>query len=106
MYNAAMRWKIAAVLFVVACLLLNLFPTFGRPQFRYTGSDPSKHVWNLGWPSATAIYDHQSGLHVGPMAYVLVPVQCVVLVVSVVAIRLVRGKLRVRSSNPMGSICL
>ena len=44
-----------------------------QPHFRYTGVDPSVHVWNLGWPLATMIWDHRSGLHVGPFAYLLIP---------------------------------
>ncbi len=54
----------------ILLLVFSLFPTFGAPHFRYTGSDPSHHVWNLGWPLATCMFDPQSPPYffVGPLA--------------------------------------
>ncbi len=74
-----------------ACLVVD-FPYFGPPQFRYTGSDPNTHAWNLGWPLATAIYDQHSGLHAGPLAYVLVPIEVVVLVGAAIAVSMSRSR--------------
>lgn len=37
--------------------IIDFFPWHGPPAFRYTGSDPSHHVWNLGWPIPWIIYD-------------------------------------------------
>ncbi|QDT51133.1 hypothetical protein Pan258_52160 [Symmachiella dynata] len=53
-----------------AILLISVFPTFGPPNFRYTGSDPNRFVWNLGWPLATCIYDADAPpfFFVGPFA--------------------------------------
>lgn len=65
------------------CLFVNLFPAYGPPNFRYTGSDPSVHVWNLGWPLATAIYDPRSGFHYAPEAFFLVAYEIMVLFVGV-----------------------
>jgi hypothetical protein len=60
---------------VLGFALIDLFPRHGPPNFRYTGSDPAHEVWNLGWPMALAIYDPQSGIHLGPFLYVVVPLQ-------------------------------
>jgi hypothetical protein len=79
-----MRFRAVGILLIGACLLVDFFPRFGPPDFRYTGSDPATHVWNLGWPLATAIYDQRSGMHVGPLAYVLVPIEIVVLAAAAI----------------------
>ena len=68
-----MPWKVVGIFLTAACLAISFLPHFGPPHFRYTGCDPNTHVWNLGWPLATAIYDEHSGLHVGPLAFLLVP---------------------------------
>ena len=69
--------------YAFACLLMDLFPRHGPPDFRYTGSDPAIAVWNLGWPLAEFIYDPLSGLHVGPTAVPVVILQVFVLVFCV-----------------------
>ena len=66
--------------YVALCLVVDLFPYFGPPAFRYTGSDPAVFVWNFGWPFTTFIYDSRSGVHVGPGAYLLVAAQVGLLV--------------------------
>lgn len=68
-------WKAAALLFVLACLIVDLLPHHGAPDFRYTGSDPESAVWDLGWPFTLFIYDPRNGLHVGPFAYVMLSFQ-------------------------------
>ena len=52
-------------------LVAAVWPRYGAPDFRYTGSDPSRHVWNVGWPVAVVIHDPDAGLHVGPLALVV-----------------------------------
>lgn len=37
--------------------VIDAFPVYGPPFFRYTGSDPKHLVWNLGWPLPWVIYD-------------------------------------------------
>ncbi len=56
----------------ITLLLISVFPTFGPPHFRFTGSDPNRFVWNLGWPLATCIYDAGAPpfFFVDPFAYV------------------------------------
>lgn len=63
--------------FVLACLFTDLFPSYGAPQFRYTGSSPERDVWNLGWPLAMFVLDPNSGLHVGPLAFVALSIQLI-----------------------------
>lgn len=69
------RWLAAAAFFAVICAMVDCWPHHGPPHFRYTGSDPARSVWNIGWPLAMAIHDPQSGLHIGPVAYVAVAAQ-------------------------------
>ncbi len=80
-------------LYVLACTVIDLFPRYGPPDFRYTGSDPAFVVWNFGWPVALLIYDSRNGLHVGPMALpvaVLEGIPLAFVVAVAVAIRLLR----------------
>jgi len=84
-------------LFVAACLVADLFPWRGPPDFRYTGSDPTISVWNLGWPLATAIYDSRNGFHVGPWAYIAGAAQLslfAIIGLALAAIRLLRRNAR------------
>ena len=67
------RSQTVALLGLLAvALVFTLMPHFGAPYFRYTGSDPDHHVWNLGWPMVTCIYDsaHAPHFFVDPFAYV------------------------------------
>ena len=66
------RTQIVALFALAAvALVLALMPHWRAPHFRYTGSNPEHHVWNLGWPLATCIYDSSHAPHffVGPFAY-------------------------------------
>lgn len=75
--SAMIRGRRILVAFVLVCVMIDLFPQNGSPAFRYTGSDPTREVWNVGWPLSLAIYDPQSGIHDGPFLYVVAPVQAV-----------------------------
>jgi hypothetical protein len=55
---------------VLLLVALALWPRFRPPDFRYTGSDPARPVWNLGWPFVLAIYDATTGFHVGPVGFI------------------------------------
>jgi hypothetical protein len=72
-------WGRAAIGCLIAFVVIDFFPWHGAPFFRYTGSDTSYVVWNLGWPLALAIYDPRSGVHIGPFFYVVAPFEGVVL---------------------------
>ena len=85
-------WKAGAVAFVLGCVLVDFVPHHDAPAFRYTGSDPGYAVWNLGWPLTLFIYDPRSGLHVGPSAYVVLPLQLLLVAVVFVAVRIGRRR--------------
>lgn len=85
------RWRLWLISYIIVCLLIDLYPRFGPPYFRYTGSDPSRHVWNLGWPMPTTIVD--SGIHVGPVALPLVMMEIVVIGITT-AVSLMLRQLR------------
>jgi hypothetical protein len=87
----ASRWRTVAGLFCVLCLLSDFLPRYGPPSFRYTGCDPAFHVWNLGWPLVTSIYDSRNGFHVGPDALLELPFQSFVLLVGL-AIAIIRWR--------------
>jgi len=82
------RWAILLAVYVTVCLVIDFCPTYGRPHFRFTGSDPSIEVWNIGWPLATMLYDSRSGIHIGPFAYVLFPLELIILAFSYALIKL------------------
>lgn len=84
--------KTVVALLIGACLLTNFVPHRGPPQFRYTGSDPDRPVWNLGWPLVIAIYDPQSGLHAGPFAPVLIPIESLALAAMTVGMNRSRSR--------------
>ena len=86
------RWTLVCALYLCICLVIDFCPSFGAPYFRYTGSDPSVHVWNLGWPLALAIYDSKSGLHVGPFAFIVIGLQAFLFSVVAGSILLKRRK--------------
>jgi len=73
---------LAAGLFILVSLLIDFFPRHAPPDFRYTGSDPTFIVWNLGWPLALFIYDSRNGFHVGPEADMMLPFQGFVFMVG------------------------
>lgn len=92
----SVRLKWIGAVFAVLCLLHNVFPWFGPPQFRYTGSDPERSVWNFGWPLATAIHDAQFGFHFAPggplLLFIEVGVFSAVMIVWVMVARSRRSK--------------
>jgi len=45
------------VLLILIFGILDFYPYYGPPFFRYTGADPNHHVWNFGWPISWTIYD-------------------------------------------------
>ena len=88
--SARNRWILICSLYLLSCVVVDFVPSFGPPHFRYTGSDPSVHVWNLGWPLPYMIYDPRSGLHVDPFGVVVIGLQ--VLVVVVVGLVMLRKR--------------
>ena len=87
------RWIVICLLYICFCLVIDFYPRFAPPDFRYTGSDSSAEVLNLGWPMALTIYDPRSGWHAGPLALLVVGHQLFMLfaAVSVVVFNKMRG---------------
>ena len=79
-------------LYLISCAVVDLLPRFGAPYFRYTGSDPAIHVWNLGWPLAVAIFDPRSGFHIGPFAIPVLGIQLFVFGVAATVYLMIRKR--------------
>jgi len=52
-------------------VVINIFPRFKGPDFRYTGAEPSHHVWNFGWPIGHIIYDENYGIQFSPWPFIV-----------------------------------
>lgn len=80
------------LLSIVLILAIDFFPTWGPPEFRYTGSDPSRNVWNIGYPLALMIYDSKvtPSFVFGPFAVLVLPVQIFIVALIAVAPVIVR----------------
>ena len=48
------------VLLILIFGIIDFYPYYGPPFFRYTGADPNHHVWNFGWPLTWTIYDNDT----------------------------------------------
>ena len=48
---------VVTALLAFAFAVIDAFPAYGPPAFRYTGPDPKHIVWNFGWPFPWVIYD-------------------------------------------------
>lgn len=84
------RTKVIGASYLLICLTLDFSPRFGPPAFRYTGSDPTVPVWNLGWPLALVIYDPRNGLQVGPSVYLVPPAQLLILLGAMALVAVLR----------------
>ncbi len=60
------------IIFLFVALITILFPSYGSPDFRYSGSDPNFDVWNYGWPFVFAIYDERFGLQIFLLGYYVI----------------------------------
>lgn len=82
---------ISAVVAIVLLVVLFL-PWYGAPFFRYTGSDPERFVWNIGWPLAHFIYDPLHGLQVFPFWWVEAAIEVFVVSILFVVTLLLFGR--------------
>ena len=77
-------------------IVVDFWPTYGAPFFRYTGSNPDEQVWNLGFPIAWFIYDDNTPPHwftaVPMLNYALLGTQAVILLACAVLPWLFRKK--------------
>ena len=62
---------------VVLLILINIFPVWGRPHWRYTGSSPDRNVLNLGLPLGHTMVDFNCSPYVffAPTAQFLFPLE-------------------------------
>ncbi|WP_157446996.1 hypothetical protein [Cytophaga aurantiaca] len=72
--------KVGAILFyslLAIFLIMDLYPEYESPHFRYTGSDPNDEVLNMGWPFASFIIDFNTKPYVfdGPFLILMIPIQ-------------------------------
>lgn len=67
---------------LIVFFLINFFPSYSAPYFRYTGSDSSVDVLNLGFPLFSMIVDINTSPFVffGPLFPVLILFEMVALV--------------------------
>ncbi len=89
----------AAFLILVILIfgIIDFFPTYGPPFFRYTSSDPKNLVWNFGWPIPWFIYDEINPPHwfdwLGSWICALFCAQGVVIAVCLILLRMIRKKI-------------
>jgi hypothetical protein len=79
--------KFIVILLIGLLLIVNVLPSRSPPGFRYTGSDPSRSVWNFGWPLATFIVDEKNGFHFSPLAIFYAPIDTVAMAALIFALR-------------------
>ncbi len=75
-----LKWLI--IFLVILFAIIDFYPTFNVPQFRYTGSDPNHFVWNIGYPEALFIFDNDTSpfIFTGPMFFIALPIQILILI--------------------------
>lgn len=81
-----MKFKLSNILLyslLVIFLIMDLYPEYGSPHFRYTGSDIDNTVLNLGYPLASLIIDFETAPYffIGPSTIIIIPTQLFVLFV-------------------------
>jgi|GEM_PF-2287468 len=83
-------------LLVLTLGIIDSFPIYGEPAFRYTGSDPKNLVWNFGWPIPWLIYDEINPPYwfawLGTRIRVFYGAQGVVILVLMILLRMIREK--------------
>ncbi|QDV75694.1 hypothetical protein [Botrimarina mediterranea] len=83
-------------LHLLLLVIATVWPTWGPPQFRYTGSNPDRPVWNFGYPVSAFIFDEEvlPAWHMGPLTrtwLIVMPIW----VVGVLSANIVWNQLRV-----------
>ena len=96
------RGLMAICAYPLICAILDFLPHHGPPEFRYTGSDPARPVWNLGWPLAQFIYDPRYGLQIDPTAFALISAQCVLFLFCAVLVIFILRRHRRREEMRRG----
>ena len=94
--------SIVALVMTIALVIVTWFPLKRPPNFRYTGSDPSRDVWNIGLPLAHFTYDPIHGLQIGPTAYAMLPLNvfAMMFVVVLCRVRAIQRRRKLESLPP------
>jgi hypothetical protein len=81
--------RVSAIL-TLLILAVDFLPSFGTPSFRYTGSDPSHHVWNPGYPIAFFIFDQSTPPYwlLGPLSVIVLFFQALLVMAVIFATRI------------------
>lgn len=92
-----MRIKKINIWTIIVCLgfiLIDFFPEYGSPHFRYNGSNPDNLVWNLGKPLALFVFDSDNYpyLFLSPLAYVVIPIQILFMVIVLLIRKFLKNK--------------
>lgn len=84
-------------------LAVDFWPRFGPPDFRYTGSDPSSTVLNLGIPIAHFIYDERVSPSFiwGPLAKYLLLAELFAFLGVIISLKLAAHFMLSRPSRPI-----
>ncbi|MGB4929496.1 MAG: hypothetical protein WBP43_05975 [Chitinophagales bacterium] len=74
-----LKWLIIFLAIIFA--IIDFYPEFNVPQFRYTGSDPNHFVWNIGYPLALFIFDNENSpfIFAGPVFFIALPIQILII---------------------------
>jgi len=75
-----LKYLIFLLLFIF--IVMDFYPEFKNPDFRYNGSDPNNEVWNLGFPIGLFIYDSNNSpnLFLWPLSYVVLLIQSIIII--------------------------
>ena len=82
-----MNFKISNVLLyslLIIFIIMDLYPEYGSPNFRYTGSNIENDVLNLGWPFTLVIIDFNTKPYLfdGPFLLIMIPIQLFILSIA------------------------
>ncbi|MFO1485095.1 MAG: hypothetical protein U1F71_17175 [Verrucomicrobiaceae bacterium] len=96
-FSVLVTGQLILLLFLTAVfIVIDFWPTYGTPFFRYTGSNPDESVWNLGFPIAWFIYDDNTPpnwfMSPSRVVYGLIGAQAVILLAGTLLPWLLRRK--------------
>ena len=71
------RARIIIKSLIVFFFIIDLFPIFDKPYFRYNGSNQENLVWNLGYPFVLLIYDPSNSPYIfkSPIFWLAISIQ-------------------------------
>lgn len=81
-----MNYKKTIIVLSMLLLVINFFPRWSSPDFRYNGSTPENQVLNLGLPFAHFIIDINNSpfIFFGPTMYFILPLDLLIIFLCVI----------------------